>query len=301
MMNPKNLAICFTTASLLVTAADAATYRYRQSGDWSTIYNGVGSGWALNDGTQSGDLPDSNDDARINFGGNTVTVTSTVPTVSRVQIGVDESGNVVVANNGVLGTTGNFFVGNNNSNATGTLTVQSGGTVNVGAILYTSKTSSFGNLTVQSGGDITVANHLFWGVTQPSTVTIGGTLTQTGGILGLGTEDAVNASGGTATVNILGGGLLELFNISSAAGLPSIQTGSSINLLQGATMTLPGDRIGTVQQYIDANKIAASGGTFSLSYESGANLTTLTVVPEPSTLGLFGAACALGLFSRRRR
>ena len=103
-------------------------------------------------------------------------------------------------------------------------------------------------------------------------------------------------------MNIQDGGLLALKNISSAAGLPSIQSGSVINLALGATMTVNnGNLTGTVQQYINAGKIVATSGTFNLSYDDGTGLTTLTVIPEPSSVGLLGAACALGLFARRRR
>ena len=89
------LALTVAGSSLIVAETDAAVFRYRLSGNWTTVTDGVGEGWGLNpnnNGSPGIGLPGGADDARINWGGNTVTVDSAVAAVDRVQIGVDESG-----------------------------------------------------------------------------------------------------------------------------------------------------------------------------------------------------------------
>lgn len=281
--------------------ADAAVFRYRQSGDWSQATDGSSPGWGLNPNNTPtpGSLPGAGDDARINWGGNTVTVSTIVPTVSRVQIGVDESGTVVVANGGVLSSSSDLLAGNNNSNATGSLIVQSGGQVTVGNILYAANNDADGSIDVQSGGQVTVGNHLWWGVTGTATISISGVIDQTSGILGLGTLNASTPSGGVATVSIASGGSLNLNNISGAAGTPSIHTGSQIQISQGGLLTVKGDQIGSINNYIAENEIVGVGGDLQVSFDSNSNLTSVTVIPEPSAALLLGVF-SLGLVMRRR-
>ncbi len=303
----KRAAIFSLVASLLVASlavvdqADAATLRYRASGDWSLITDGVTPGWGPNPSGVGVSLPGAGDDARINFGNNTVTVTSAVPTVSRVQIGVDESGNVVVANGGTLSADLDILAGNNNSNATGNLIVNSGGTVNVGRILWSANDSSDGNITIDAGGQVNVASHLWLGVTGTSIINIDGTLTQTGGILGLGTNNASTPNGGTATVNVNSGGLLALNNISSAGGLPSVQAGSLLNITGTGEITVPGDFTSTLQAYEDAGKLVGNLGvsdvTINLTKNPG--FTTAFIVPEPASLMLFALGMS-GILLRKR-
>ncbi len=303
----------FVVATFVIAdLSNAATFRYRQSGDWSTVTDGTGPGWGLNpnnDGSPGAGLPGSSDDARINFGGNTVTVTTTVPTVRKVQIGVDESGIVEVDNGGVLSTnsgSGDFLVGNNNANALGTLNVNTGGTVNVGRILWAANENSNGIININSGGLVNVQSHLWWGVTGTATANISGTLTQSGGILGLGTSNASTASGGTATVNVLDGGRLELFNISGDAGLPSIQAGSSIDISGSGELTVPGDVVGLLTAYADALKIGGNGVpgptnlTIDLTKNPGFTTAYISAVPEPGSMLLLSIGLG-ALVVRRRR
>lgn len=291
-------------AAILVSCfqlAEAATLRYRQSGDWSEIYTGSGNGWANNDGSQSGAVPGAGDEARINFGNNTVTVSTTVPTLNIVKIGVDESGNMVVTNGGELTTTADILAGNNNANATGSLTVRDGGTVNVGNILWAANQLSNGAIQIDSGGVVNVASHLWWGVTGAATISIGGTLNQTGdGILGLGTNNAADPTGGSAQVGILSGGILNLNNISGDAGTPSIHTGSQIQIDPGGLLTVKGDKVGTLNQYITASEIVPTSGTIEVLFDAQSNLTRVTVIPEPSA-GLLLGIFSLGVAARRRR
>lgn len=301
------LALAVVGSTLVASQAEADTFRYRQTGNWTDVTDGTTPGWGLNPNNNGspGSLPGLGDDARINWGGNTVTVDSAVGEVSRVQIGVDESGTVVVANGGVLTATLDVLAGNNNANATGTLEVQSGGTVNIGRILWSANNNSTGVIDIQTGGVVNVASHLWWGVTGAATVTITGTLNQTGGILGLGTSDASTASGGTAAVTIGDNGVLSLNNISGSAGLPSIQAGSEIDITGTGELRLPGDLTGLLQDYVDAGKIVGEGVasnpelTIDTTKNPGFTTVYLVPVPEPSSLALLIAGGLLG--ARRRR
>lgn len=299
------IAILLVATVIVADQATAEILRYRQSGDWTDISDGTSNGWAKNNGAVHGSLPGAADDARINFGNNTVSVNSAVPAVSRVQIGVDESGIVEVNNGGVLTANQDILAGNNNSNATGTLIVKDGGEVNVGRILWAAQTDSDGVIEVQAGGVINVASHLWLGVTGSADIDIFGTVNQTGGILGLGTDNASAATGGTATVDIQDGGLLALNNISGAAGLPSVQAGSLINIEGSGELTVPGDVLGLLNSYVDANKIAGAGVPGSLSLvvdltkNPGFTTVYLSAIPEPTSLLLIVAGLPI-LGSRRR-
>jgi len=289
---------------LMALLADGAVFRYNGSGSWNDISNGPGdpTGWGENPNNppaNPGSLPGDGDTARINFGGNTVTVDSAVPSTRIVQIGVDENGNLEIASGGSLTTTGHTFVGNNNPNVTSaSLTVLNGGSMNVNGILWSSNNGATGNIFVESGGILTVGDHLWLGVSQPSTISIGGTLTQTGGILGLGTNNASTASGGTATVNILNGGLLALNNI-SGTGTNSIQAGSVIDIQGSGQLTIPGDFQGIINNYIAQNRITGDAA-LNVVFDVGSNLTTVSTIPEPSPALLLGLAGALGIFRRRK-
>lgn len=287
---------------VMVDQSEGAILRYRASGNWNLITDGATPGWGPNPSGVGVSLPGASDDARINFGGNLVTVNSAVPAVSRVQIGVDEAGTVQVENGGTLTANLDVLAGNNNGNAKGDLIVGNGGTVDVGRILWSANGGSDGDITVNSGGQINVASHLWLGVTGTSTINISGTINQTGGILGLGTNNASAATGGTATVNIMDGGLLALNNISGGAGLPSVQAGSIIDITGSGQLTLPNDFVGLLGDYETAGKLVGNGGSTPLTIDLTKNpgFTTAYLIPEPGTLMLLGAGLGGILISRRR-
>lgn len=298
-MKTKKMITHIAAFSLLASLAEGDVFRYHQGGDWSKVSNGAADpiGWGLNPNNSGeiGSLPGEADQARINWGGNTVVVSTAVPAAGRVMIGVDENGTVDVVSGGVLtasGTNGDVLVGNNNPNVdNANLFVRDGGIVNVGRILWSSNNGSTGHILIESRGSVTVANHLWLGVSSPSTITISGTLTQTGGILGLGTSDALTASGGTAAVEVLDGGLLALNNIHAEG--TSIQEGSVLNISGTGQVTLPGDFTGVIESYIDNERISGNGsfgrGALIVDLETNPGFTTITAVPvvDPDTTPVF--------------
>ncbi len=305
-MKATTLITQIASLGLMATLAEGATLRYNGSGIWNQASSGPGTqGWGENPNNPAtvGSIPTTADEARINFGGNTVTVQSAVPQVGSVRIGVDgtERGNLIIASGGTLGTVGQIRVGASNvDNAfVSTLVVQDGGTLNVGGILWTSTAGALGNISIESGGIATGADHLWWGIDGFSSISIAGSLSQSSGNFGLGTSDASTPSGGTAAVSILNGGVLALNNISSGT---SIQSGSAVDIATGGLFSVAGDRVGTMNDYITASKITGNGiaGGTNLSVAFDGTRTNVTVVPEPSSALLLGLAGALA-FTRRRK
>ncbi|WP_146584776.1 hypothetical protein [Posidoniimonas polymericola] len=220
-------------------------------------------------------MPTGTDEARVNWGGSTVTLDFEAETFNRLLIGVDEAGVVEVQDGGVLTTTQDVVVGNNGF-TDGTMIVSSGGVVNVGRISWVARGPVVGDvlgfLTIESGGVFNVASHLWWGSTGIAEVSISGTLNQTGGILGLGSAD-FNTVGGTATVNVLSGGEMNLNNIFTTDGeTKSIQPGSKIDIHGTGRVTLPGDFVDALGSYRDAGLLHGNGtpGAVTIETEAGA-------------------------------
>jgi hypothetical protein len=280
--------------------AQGATIRYAGSGDYFTLSADQSSppGW------QSSVLPGSSDTIRFNWGNNTVTLAGTAPSVSQFQMGVDESGGLVVNSGGVLSATGagTSAVGHNGT-VTGFLTVNSGGLVTVAAPLEVGAGGSgtVGNLTI-NGGTVTLSSHLWVGDQSGAVGSIninsGGVL-NIGGMLGLGTINSTSASGGTGTLNVNDGGILNLGNI-QASGLGSVQPGSLLDIYGSGEVTIHGDFTSVMNGYIAAGRIEGNNvvGNAQAVYNSGLGETLLTVIPEPSTFALM-ALMGAGLVVRR--
>lgn len=236
----------------IAAVANAAEIRYMGSGPWETAANWVG-----------GVMPGGADAARMNWGNNTVTVSSVVPTVVQVQAGVDEGGTLHILAGGVV-TTYDWAGPGVAGACTGIFNIDAGGTMNIG-----------GHLWVGSGGagNVGIAN-------------ISGVV-NVGGIIGLGTINAGTASGGRGAVHVLDGGVLNLSNIHNLGY--SIFPGSILTVTGSGLVTLPGDFVDVVQAYIDAGKII---GSVEAVY-TGEIITQTNIVPEPITLSLLGLGALL--------
>ncbi|MGA0846897.1 MAG: hypothetical protein ACO3RV_10165, partial [Luteolibacter sp.] len=170
----------FLITSLFGSLLTAAEIRYQMSGDYHTVAAGEDSnGWQAGGGGEGG-LPGKQDTARINWGSNQVTLSKEAPEVGSVQIGVDESGNLIVEKGGSLTTAGSLVVGcsnHGNADVQAKLTVNKGGKVLVGDYLMlgaeaaTGQGSLGGSIQV-IGGEIEVKGHLWVAAALGTTATI---------------------------------------------------------------------------------------------------------------------------------
>ncbi|MGE4487993.1 MAG: PEP-CTERM sorting domain-containing protein [Kiritimatiellales bacterium] len=117
-----------------------------------------------------------------------------------------------------------------------------------------------------------------------------------------------SGSDNSIAINVGADSELRVWNpIASTADIVDWGIGDhTINLLGvGATfsMTGPGDQSTLMQSWIDDGYITRDTETttgYSFSFDSTKNLTTLTAVPEPTTVGLFGVSLC-GMFLLRKR
>ena len=97
-----SILVCALLGVMAASLAQGAlvTLRYVGSGNYDDVFAVTGvNGWPAG-GRASDGLPDTNNLIRINYGNNIVTLTNVAPDVGQLQIGVDESGQLVVESGG---------------------------------------------------------------------------------------------------------------------------------------------------------------------------------------------------------
>lgn len=307
-MEKKSLITCALAAAVSCAALSAqTTVRYQQSGNWTDLNVNTGAqGWQTLTA-----LPDQDTIGRVNWGNNTITVNTDLSAnpIGQLQIGVDEPGNVIIESGGVLNTTsagltnGRIVVGNNRS---------AGGT----------DLTDIGTLTVNAGGTANVDDILFVGLNAEGILNVSGTVTSVSH-LWVGFSDAGGVGGVVGTVNIFDGGLLDVggafgldFNNAGATGNVNVNGGefrlnafTPGNLNNGVVtiggsgiMTIPGNDTADVNQAIlDGTLVGDGGATLSIVYDGIGDLTTVSVVPEPSAAALLIGLAAVSFVGLRRR
>ncbi len=291
MKNLKNsiLACALLSVMLAAVAQGATTLRYMGSGDYNDLYSVTGvNGWSP-DGSGPGGLPGTNDLLRFNYGNNIVTLTNVAPDVFRIQLGVDESGQLVIESGGKLNVVGNNGndIGNNPSSAVvGQVTVKTNGELDSTWYLEVGHQAA-GILTID-GGTVNLSHHLWVGSYSTGVGTIiltnGGVFNMLGvngnGMLGLGTINANTPSGGQGFIYVSDGSALNLYNIDSQGR--SIQPGSFLDISGSGVVTFPGDKTSVMTNYYTSTgKITAYGGTGTVTVDyniSNPGKTTLKAV-----------------------
>jgi hypothetical protein len=237
-------------SALVASQAMAADIRYMNSGDYLEP-----TGW------QGGVIPGINDTARANWGNNTITLAGEAPLLQRFQLGVDESGQLLVTTGGKLNTTGvqNSTVGNNNNaGVVGRLTIMAGGEVNVTNILFVGASAT--GIVTNDGGTLRITSHLWGGsaAVGVGTITIrNGGIISVGGNFGLGTVNASTPSGGKCSVYVQDGGVLNLNQISP---INSIQPNSVLDISGSGVVTILNNQSNVISAYTNALRITAYGG-----------------------------------------
>jgi hypothetical protein len=284
-----SIIVCALLSVMMATVAQGATtLRYVGSGDYNDLVSVTGANGWPSGGSGPGGLPGTNDLIRLNYGNNVVTLTNVAPDVFRIQLGVDESGQLVIESGGKLNLMGNSGnqIGNNPSAAVvGRLTVKTNGELDSAWYLEVGA-SATGILTVD-GGTVNLSHHLWVGSHATGVgaiiLTNGGVFNMLGvngnGMLGIGTINASSASGGQGAIYVSDGSVLNLFNIDGSG--KSIWPGSVLDISGSGIVTIPGDRGAAMTNYVTAGKITAYGGTGTVAIDydvSNPGKTTLKAI-----------------------
>jgi len=263
----------------LVPLAVLACANVASAGSVDTFTNAGGAGdqlWSTGSNWANGHAPDSGATGIINSSGADGAILNSAAVVdNNLFLGLNgwpgaPSGGELTVIGGSLAVGGAFIIGANNASSysmsAGTVTIA--GTTDVGG---------------SAGGD--------------------GTFTITGGAF---STNALQASAGTGvgTVNLFGGTLNITSDFATSLLFDNFGGSSSLEVAGSGTLIRAGDWVSDMNFFIGNGDIFTNevGSTFDVSYDGGADLTTLVLnaIPEPSSLILL-SLCGVAIGTMRRR
>ncbi len=237
-------------------------FRYRLSGDWFNLRMSTDdSGW-YEPGTLVPLAPGVADNARINWGGNTVTLTNGAVVVGGMQSGWDSPGTLLIGAGGDLSTslsvvTNNSVIGFNN---VGVLTVETGGSALFRSdFLVGQQASGVGTVNI-NGGTITVDGEF-----------------RAGDL-------------GTGSIFVNEGGTLNLSGLATN-GIDSIRVGSKLDIVGTGQVIISGDAEDTVNLYVANGTLLGNGVSnnviVQVTFGAETNTTITAIVVVPNVVGSF--------------
>ena len=197
-------------------------------------------------------------------------------------------GNVLVANGvadiGSIVNNGELNAGNFYTHA-GTATIENNGIINATDMLLGHLAGS--HSTFSNTGDINVANWMYLAVAGTDS-----TFNMNGGTLDVGARLEM-APGGSAHLNLHGGTITTVdFGLNGDGNY-------TIDVTGDGKLIANGDHEGGMDWMISVGLITGDVGVDAV-YDIGTNKTTLSVIPEPATLSLFGLLGGGMLWVRKR-
>lgn len=178
----------------------------------------------------------------------------------------------------------------------GVIRIVGGGSISTGPTWSSVGYNDAAQMIVETGGTMSFGQHSWIGFNPGANgvVDIEGGVVNVAGMFGLGWN------GGDGFVNVYDGGLLALANI-HGDGATSIKQNSMLDIIGTGQVTLPGDFEGVIATYASNGLISGNGivGNIMTDLTTNEGFTTITAIPEPSTLVL-GVLGGLAFLRRRR-
>ncbi len=187
--------------------------------------------WSQGSNWSDGTAPGTGDFAWINVDGSACVVDSVV-NVDQFSVGSGNVGQLVIANGGQLTTTGWCGNGDGDGTSVGTVTVEAGGTLNLGDHFWTG----------HSSGDV-------------------GTTIINGGIVNVGHQLGLGWDGGTGYMYV-NSGTLNLANWSDQ----TISSTSVLDISEG-TVIINGNQTASIASFVAAGRITGYGGAGQVFYD----------------------------------